>query len=141
MSALIVRRDATQATLDRFKDVPFEWGRADCAKMLAFHLRGLGHELRLAKAGSYRTMLGAKRALRRLGFASLGAAIDAHGLMPIAPAAALAGDLVELPAEDEMGCITIAIGTGRVFGYNQGAPGAAVLQPLAYVRAWRADPR
>src|SRR3546814_16877565 len=67
------RRIATQATVDRFKDEPFAWGRFDCGKMVAFHLRKMGKPIAHAKVGSYSDALGAARAMKRLGFDNLGA--------------------------------------------------------------------
>lgn len=137
---LTFRRDITQATLDRFKDQPFRFGKRDCVRMCAFHLRAMGYRPQLAKAGSYSSYLGARRALRNAGFTSLGAAIDSLGLEPIAPAAALPGDIVELPSEDEIGALGIAAGNGRLLGYHPDADGAVIVQPQAYVRAWRVEP-
>src|SRR3546814_20753490 len=74
------RRRATQATADRFRDQPFTWGKNDCVRMVAFHLRKLGYRPKLAKAGSYSSALGAKRALARSGFETIGQALDALGL-------------------------------------------------------------
>lgn len=134
---MIRRADAAQATLDRFKDRPFALGSFDCVRMVAFHLRQLGHTPPLSKGGSYTTLLGAKRALRRAGHASLAAALDALGFPPIAPAEALVGDVVQLPAEDELGALTIYVGNGRTLGYHQDVAGATVLQPLRFAGAWR----
>jgi hypothetical protein len=63
---------------------------------------------------------------------------DAH-FERIAPAAAWPGDLIEIPAEERnpLGCFMVALTNGRAVGYVDGAIGAAVLQPLEYVAAWR----
>ena len=134
---MVARVAAAQATLDRFKDAPFALGKNDCARMVAFHLRKLGVAVKLAKAGSYSSALGGRRALKRLGFGSLAEAVDAHGLLRIPPAAAAVGDLLELPAEDSFGALGVALGNGRVLAYHQDATGAVVVQPLEYVAAWR----
>ncbi|MGI4880961.1 MAG: DUF6950 family protein [Janthinobacterium lividum] len=135
--AMVRRVAAAQATLDRFKDVPFELGVADCARLVTFHLKAMGVTTKLAKAGSYRTALGAMRALRRLGFADLPAALDGHGLLRVPPAGAWVGDIVALPAEDSFGALCIALGNGRVGGFHQDTLGACVMQPNAFVAAWR----
>ena len=138
MTAVMLRRvAAAQATLDRFKARPFRFGTNDCARMVAFHLKKLGVPVRLAKAGSYRSILGATRALRALGYASLGEALDGHGLSRIAPAAAIVGDIVELPGEPPFGALAVVMGNGRALAYHQDAAGAVVVQPTAYVAAWR----
>lgn len=135
---LEVRTAAAQATMDRFAEQPFQWGKNDCARMVAYHLRKLGYPVRLAKAGTYASALGAKRALDRLGFGSLREAVDSYGLMRIPPAAAIIGDIIELPAEDRFGALGVALGNGRVLAYHQDAVGAVVIQPTDYATAWRA---
>src|SRR3546814_11264485 len=93
------RRRATRATTDRFRVQPFTWGKNDCVRMVAFHLRKLGYRPKLAKAGSYSSALGAKRALARSGFETIGQALDALGLERIAPAMALLGDIAQMPGD------------------------------------------
>lgn len=136
---MVRRVAAAQATLDRFRDRPFAWGRHDCARMVSYHMRQMGHALPVARAGSYSTALGAKRALRRMGVASI-ADLPAHyGLIEIPPAAAMVGDLMQLPAEDALGALAVAVGNGRVIGFHQDAIGATVMQPLIFERAWRVE--
>ncbi|MDF1506493.1 hypothetical protein [Roseisolibacter sp. H3M3-2] len=136
---LVRRAEITQLTLDRFKERPFRFGAGDCVQMTAFHLRGMGHQVLLSKGGQYRTGLGAVRALRRAGFASLSEALDEMGLARIAPAAALTGDVLALPHEEgsPLEALTIALGNGRVLGWHAELAGAAVLQPVQFVTAWR----
>ena len=138
---MAVRTAAAQKTLDRFKDAPFQWGKNDCARLVVFHLRKLGHHPRIARAGSYRTALSARAALRRSGFDTLGAALDSFDLPRITPAAALVGDIVEMEAGDALGALAICMGNGRVLGYHEDAPGAVVMQPLSILSAWGALPR
>jgi len=137
---ILTRRDAAQATLDRFGGKPFAWGRFDCAKMTAFHLRqmGLHKGLGLAKAGRYSSALTAKAALARAGHASLAAALDGIGLERIAPASALVGDILQLPG-DGFDAMAIALGNGRCIAYHQDAEGAVVVQPVEVSAAWRVD--
>lgn len=135
--AMVRRVAAAQATLDRFKDRPLKLGYEDCVRMTAFLLRRLGRRVKLPPAGSYRTIKGAKKALQARGFADLGAAIDSFGFERIAPAAAIVGDVLMLPAENELGALTVALGNGRVLGYHPDSLGAAVLQPLLFDAAWR----
>lgn len=137
---MVRRVDAAQATLDRFKDQPFRLGKNDCARMAAFHLRKLGYRPSLAKAGSYKTALSARAALKRAGYDSLAAALDGLGLERIAPASAVVGDIVEMEAGDAFGALAVAVGNGRVLGYHEDAPGAVVVQPLSIVVAWRVVP-
>lgn len=134
---MVARVAATQATLDRFKSAQFAFGKNDCARIVAFHLRKMGVAVRLAKAGSYTSALGARRALARTGFASLAAALDAHGLLRIPPAAAIVGDIIELPGAGSFGSLVVCVGNGRVIGYHELASGAIVMQPLVFVAAWQ----
>jgi len=135
------RVEAAQATLDRFIDKPFTWGKNDCARMVAFHLRKLGHRPALAKAGSYRSALSARAALKRLGHEGLADALDALGLARIPPAAAVVGDILEIPGSDALGALAVAVGNGRVIGYHEDATGAVVVQPTSFLSAWRVWPR
>lgn len=137
MNILLRQRDAAQATQDRFCGVSMAWGSFDCAKMVLFHLRQLEISLSIAKAGRYSTEMGAMRALKRLGFSRLAEVLDDRGLMRIAPAARIAGDIVELPSEGKMGALTVALGNGRVLGYHESLLGADVLQPVEMIAAWR----
>lgn len=139
--AMIVRRDAAQATLDKFGGVAFGYGHHDCAQMVAFHLRKLGYRPKLTKAGRYSAALGATKALKRLGHETLAAAMDAHGFERIPPAATLVGDVMEMEGVDGPGALVVVLGNGRVLGYHEEAFGAAVLQPNEMMTAWRVPPR
>lgn len=137
---IIARVDAAQATLNRFKDQPFAWGRYDCAKMVAFHLRKLGHQIGISKAGSYSTALGARRALNRLGWSSLSYGLDeVLHLERIAPARLVVGDIIQMPSESNTDALAIALGNGRAFAYHEDEAGAIVVQPVieSIVAAWR----
>lgn len=136
-SEMIMRVEVTQATLDRFIGRPFVWGSADCGQLAAFHLKGMGHRLVLTKWGSYRSALGAAKAMKRAGYADLSAVLDGMGLDRIPPAAVLPGDVLALPHEESavFEALTVALGNGRVLGFY--GEGAAVLQPLMFETAWR----
>jgi hypothetical protein len=134
---MVRRVAATQATVARFQGLTFRWGQEDCARMVVFHLRQMGRPIAMAKAGSYSNALGAARAMRRFGVVSLIEALDKHGLEQIPPAAAVAGDIVAMPSADSFDALAIALGNGRVLGYHDDADGAAVLQPVQFITAWR----
>jgi hypothetical protein len=136
-----LRRLAAQATLDEFKDKPFRLGDRDCVRMAAAHLRRLGYQVKLPPKGAYRTVRTARKALADRGFADLCAAVDAHGLERIPPAAAVVGDIIAIPGTDSFGpALQIALGNGRTVGFHEDVAGAVVLQPIQYVAAWRARP-
>jgi hypothetical protein len=137
---MVVRVAAAQATLDRFKDRPFAWGKYDCARLAAYHARKMGYRPSLSKAGPYASAGSARAALKRLGFSSIIEAVDGMGFERIPPAAAMVGDLVAMPAVDALGAIAVVLGNGRVLGYHADAVGAAVLQPNEIDVAWRIKP-
>jgi len=119
MADLVRRRDAVRATMERFRGKPFALGSVDCAKMVAFHVKQLGHAVRLAKAGKYRTVLGAQAALRRLGFETLSDAMDGQGFARIAPAAAWIGDVVAFESGYPIGALGIYAGNGDMLAFHE----------------------
>ncbi|TCP30688.1 hypothetical protein [Sphingomonas sp. BK235] len=137
MTELVRRVAAAQATLNGARDKPFRLGRNDCARMVAGHLRRMGHQVRLPTSGSYASLKGAVKALAARGYADLPAAMDGMGFERIAPAAALPGDVLALPAESPIGCLAVVLNNGRACGFVEDAVGAAVIQPVEYVAAWR----
>ena len=140
LDPLMRRRDAAQSTLEKFRDKPFKWGVRDCSRLVAHHVRLLGYKVKLPASGSYGTMLGASRALTKAGFTSVGAALDALELARIAPAEAIVGDIIEWPSENSLAALGIALGNGRMVAYHPDAQGAAVLQPVEFLAAWRCAP-
>lgn len=134
------RRDAAQKTLDRFKGEPFQFGRNDCGQMVKAHLRHIGKPVKAAaRAGSYHSLLGATKQLKKLGHDSLIDMMDAH-FPRIPPAAALVGDVISIPGQEGPGALFVALGNGRVLGWHEDAEGAVVMQPSEYVAAWRVLP-
>lgn len=128
---------AAQACIDRFAGKQYEPGKRDCAVLALHVLHHAGRGVPFLRGHRWTSEKGAIRVLRRLGFADLLEAVDAAGLSRIPPAAALAGDLVALPCDDgPWGCaLTVAVGNGRVLGFADGI--GRVVQPKAYVTAWR----
>lgn len=119
MTEIERRVAAVEATRARFTGRPFEWGTVDCAKAVAFHLRRLGHRIGISKAGTYRSAISARRALTRWGVKSLAEALDLTGLPRIAPAAALPGDIVQLPGADALAALGIVVGNGVVLAFHE----------------------
>jgi hypothetical protein len=131
---------AAQATKDQFYGKELKFGRGDCAQMIRSHARRIGKPIKeFARATPYTTLAGGLKALKRAGYDSLAALMDAH-FERIPPAAALPGDILELPGEGPPGALAVAMGNGRVLAYHQDAVGAAILQPTEYVAAWRVLP-
>lgn len=137
MTVMERRVAATKKTKARFEGKPFQWGRFDCFQMVAFHSRAIGKPLKVsAKIGRYASLLTGLKRLRKLGFSDIPAALDAvFERKP--PAAAVAGDIIQLLSEDDdIGGVAVCLGNGRVLGYYEGVVGACVLQPIETVAAW-----
>ena len=141
-TVLEVRVDATQKTLDRFRDRPFKPGAADCVQIVKFLCRELGRPLKFGRALNYKSLLSGRAVLRRLGFATLGEALDSQ-FAQIAPAAALPGDIMEMPALDDpsvtgLAALVVYLGNGAVLGFHEIAVGAVVMRlEEPALRAWR----
>ena len=133
---LLARREATQATMDKYRDRPFDWPtRSTCLHMAAFHLRQLGHSP--PPVPRVRSLLGAKRALAKRGWADAGEMLAGIGLVEIAPARMVIGDLAVLMSDaDNIGAITISVG-GKVMGWHEDAAGMVNIEPLRIERAFR----
>lgn len=135
---LSARLKATQATVDAFQGQAFAWGACDCVTLAACHLLHLGRPVDLSPAGAYRSLPGAIKALRRVGFDGLEAAVDGQGLTRIAPAFARPGDLVAMPGERRMPALTVALPNGRLLGFQHGV-GAVLAPAVAPLIAWSVD--
>ena len=136
MTPLERRHAATEATLAKYRAQPFKWGRYDCARVIAHQAKKLGHKVSLAKAGSYSSALGAKRALAKVGYAHLAEALDDH-LPRIAPASALLGDIMEIEGDGSLGSMGVYVGNGRIFCYHELHELPVIFQPAAPLAAWR----
>lgn len=131
------RRRATQATLDRYRAVPFDWAaRQTCVHLAAFHLRNMGH--RPPAVPGFTTPAGARKALTDRGWDSVSAMLDSM-LEPIAPARMLLGDLAVVAGSDGMEAIVICTGPQALLGWLPGGESMAVhIGGIAQVtRAWR----
>ncbi len=133
---MVRRVAAAQKTLDRFMGQPFGWGTADCSRMVAFHLRQMGFKPALARFGSYKTAIGARAALKRAGFETLGDVLDAMCLVRIPPAAAIVGDIVQGDSGEPLGALGIYLGNGAMLGFHEDAPGATTIRRLSLSDAW-----
>lgn len=133
------RAVATTAVVDRFRKKPFDWrGSATCIHVARAQMRALGH--RPPAIPQFRSAIGARKALNRMGFADLSAALDS--LLPrIAPAAMWVGDLAIMPGGAGFDAIVICAGL-NVFGYHDDDP-ALGLVPIVpaedgqFLGAWR----
>ena len=136
MTPLERRHAAIEATMTRYRDRPFQWGKVDCAKVAAFHLKKLGHKILISKAGAYSSPLGAVRALKRLGYANLAEMAEGIGLTPIPYSRMLLGDIAEIAGDSPVGAIGIYAGNGNLFCFHQDHPGLVTMTPNTILRAW-----
>ncbi len=119
MKEMVRRQKAVVATKGRFEGKAFAWGSVDCAKMAAFHLKQMGHKVRLSKAGQYTTALGAQAACRRMGGETLPEVMDALGFPRIAPAFAKMGDIVSFQSDHPIGALGIIVGNGNMMAFHE----------------------
>jgi hypothetical protein len=129
---LIERMEATQKTVDRFKGREFKFGQFDCVQLAIGHSRHAGRKIKIPKYGD---LMSGTRALRQVGFETLGAAMDRY-FPRIEPARMLLGDFVEMPGMDGFSSLAIAVGNGRVLGFHESIPHADILQPILISGAW-----
>ena len=137
MTPLEKRAAATRKTVARFAPREFKWGACDCARMAAWHVRQLGHTV--PQVGKYRGALGARRRLTEMGFDDLPALVGSV-LPEIAPAAALAGDVVAFASDDPIGAIGIVVGNGNMLAFHESWPVPVIMEMGQIDRAWSVLP-
>lgn len=131
------RRQATEATLARYRNKPFDWATGvTCVHMARFQLRNMGH--RPPSLPRFRGALGAKKAMKERGWPSVSAMLDSM-LPRIPPAAMLLGDLAVVEGDAGMDSIMVCAGPQRLFGWREDAEGLVVLsvQMSEVSGAWR----
>ncbi len=147
MSDILTRRvAAAQAAVDAYNGKAMIWGKRDCARLAAFTLKQLGHPIKLAPFGYYKTPATAGLALKRAGFDDLAGVMDSLGFARIAMASALPGDILGFGHADQFLRVSLAVelGNGKMLAFladqichvapfNHGAPAVDYM-------AWRADP-
>lgn len=138
---LFKRQAATQSCMDRFGFKVVEPGVRDCGKLAAHAMHKQGRSAKLLNGSRHKTWGAAIRYIRKSGFADLVELMDAA--LPdarIPPAAALPGDIIAMPTDDEsgFGCsLAVALDNGRVLGLNALSNLIEPMQPTAYICAWR----
>lgn len=136
---LIRRQRATAATMAKFRAKAWSWqDGVTCVHLARFHLRQMGH--RPEPMPRVRSLVAAKRALAERGCKTVSDLLDQQpGLMRIAPAQMLLGDLGMLPGLEGLGGIVVCAGPLKLLGWHEEAPGMEVLSaPLQnLIGAWR----
>lgn len=132
MPNLMLRQGAVAATRAEFSEREIDWRTVDCARMLVFHLRLLGHEP--PPLPNYCTARGAARQLSALG--GFAAVLDGM-LERIAPLMMLPGDVGVLPGESGMDAAVIWLGR-KCMGFHEDSPVLSNMTPdLGQMLAWR----
>lgn len=137
MNRLVRGQRAVEATKERFRGKQFALGKCDCARLIAFHLKQMGHKVSLSKAGSYRTIRSAQAALRRIGFETLSDAMDGHGFARVAPASAWLGDVVTFESGYPIGALGIVAGGGNMLAFHELHDQPVIMTMGAIEAAWR----
>lgn len=116
---LFERKAATDRTLHKFRDRPFDWHGASCIHLARTQAVNMGH--RVPMLAPFRTAVGAAKALRATGHNTLSGLLDSL-FVPIVPARMLAGDLCAGPPDQDAAgfcAIGIADGHGNIFGWHE----------------------
>ena len=136
---LNARTRAVKACKQKFENQCLDWGRADCVKLAALAMLKQGITGPLLRGVRYSSEATALKRLQDMNCASLGAAMDATGLVRIAPARALPGDILGLPSLSPDWDVALAIvETNRAaFGFFGPDHRGQSIRPLEIVCAWR----
>lgn len=143
MTHEVVRRvAAAQATVDKYRNSVFEWGKSDCFSLVCNTLVELGYDNPMERLRPYRTPLGALRTLRKDGRGCLAELIDGMGFERIAPLATLPGDIVGFiyGMDGWDYSLGIVIDQARAVAFKEGLPpigGLSVGPVRAAAIAWR----
>lgn len=132
------RRDAVEACQALIVGKPYKPGTRDCLKLLLKAVRSMGGSTTVAKGAKYSTEAGALRELKKRGFDDLPSAIDAAGLVRIAPSAALPADILGLRTAESAFGIAVAVyaGNGKAVTFTEGFGVTGKLMETP-VMAWR----
>lgn len=121
------RQRAADACRVRFHEKPYKPGTRDCPLLALHDLRHVGVMVPWAKGLKWKTEAEGLRVLKSLGFRNLIDAVDSLGLPRIAPAAALAADLIALPTSHQLGALAVCMGNGNLLAFTDQSPNAEML--------------
>lgn len=122
---MVARQRATQKTLDRYRGVEFDWTKtATCIHLGRSQMVNMGHKP--PKIPKFTTAVGAKKALKKVGFDSVPELLDSM-FKRIPPAMMLLGDLAVAPGSEGLDGIMICAGPRKVFGWREDEPKLVVL--------------
>lgn len=134
-----IRRQLTaEACWKRFYGKTYDPGKRDCVKLATHALIKMGHGSGILKGMDYSTEAAGYRLMRKAGLNSLAEGLDAKGLVQIAPAMAMQGDLIGMDAGEDNPfgiALAVAMPDGLVLGFSEGI--CSTWRPLAFKGAWR----
>lgn len=131
------RKQATQATLDRYRNKAFDWATGvTCVHLARYHLRNMGH--RPPSLPRFRSAFGARKAMQERGWESVTEMLDTM-LPRIPPAKMMLGDLAVVEGSDGMESIVVCTGPLALLGWlPSGEKMAVYLNDISHVTAsWR----
>lgn len=134
MMDLPARARCTETVLARFRHAPFDWRTSNCIHLARAQAVAMGHHV--PELPVIRNALGAKKALKAQGAASVTALLDLHLQRLPAPAFMWMGDLCVLRGDlegNEVGleAVCIADGYGNLFGWHPDKPDGLATVKLA----------
>lgn len=136
LSSLESKIKAAQAAYDKFNGQEFELGKNDCARMTGFYLKQLGYKFSFLKAGAYSTEVGARLALKKLGFKSVSEILDSKFMKLESAASAQTGDIISTRGEGDVGdALGIVLHRNEVLMFLEGVCGKVVVSE--FKDAWR----
>lgn len=134
-ASLTLRARGVSLTRAQFADRAFAFGVADCVQTARFLIEACGGVAPSHRP--YASRFGALRALKEAGAVSIEALVTTH-CAPLAPAAAILGDLLAFDGEGEGpldACALGFLGAGSAFAWREGR--LAALSPSLAIAAWR----
>ncbi|MEO0699436.1 MAG: hypothetical protein AAFY81_06925 [Pseudomonadota bacterium] len=137
MTEIELRAAATTSTWRAFDGKPFDWAeKVTCIHLIAYHAAQMGREF--PKLPSFKSAIGAKRALTKVGFASVSEAISSK-FEPIAPAMMRTGDVMAVPGTEGLDALWIRVDRKKFFGFHENAEGATIIDVDVNpaIGAWR----
>ncbi len=130
---------AADACIARFGGKAFDPASSrDCVKLTAHCLHAQGIGTPKLKGLKYRTIEGAARHMKRLGFADLVEAVDDLGLEAIPLARALPGFIVAIPTDNGLfgpAALGICLNHREAFGFFGGIAQSVIVHD--HIKAWR----
>jgi hypothetical protein len=123
---LIRRKEATEATMARYRHKAFDWSKGiTCVHLARCQMRQMGHKP--PTLPRFRSMLGAKQALKERGWGTVEDMLTDILGPPIPPARMLLGDLAVAASEEGLGSIMVCAGPHKLMGWREDAPELVML--------------